>query len=208
MKAMLYGHQNVEEAQLPPTKAAKNHERGSATGLNRAADQKPTIRILAVGDSLTAGLLHQSDLGKLHPYTITLEEKLRQDYGELFEFDVHNQGISGICASDLLEHLHYREPKLFDQGWDVILVLVGTNDIGMHKKPETITNDLNAIYEWLANLPTRPTLLVMSIPNCCATVQWIHDNRSQVNTWIEAYVTKGNASGDLGPTGLFFLDLF
>lgn len=215
---MILDHQHKEEVQLPLSLTKKNLHVSAVPSSNHAsiesmssrADHKPTMRILAIGDSLTEGLLHQSDFDKFRPYTIVLEEKLRQDYGCCFEFEVHNRGISGICASDLLEYLHYVYPDIFNQSWDVILALVGTNDVGIRRKPEKITSDLKAIYESLAELPSAPTLTVMSIPNCCATEQWIDDNRKQVNTWIEAYVSKGTVGTNLmrrNKAKLFFLDL-
>jgi len=94
------------------------------------------IRIFCYGDSLTAGTAPPMD--QLYPYALYLEQALNNMYPDGTTVIVRWRGLPGWTASTMMEYLDdssvglrsavngIRDPSL-----SLVILLVGTNDIGM-----------------------------------------------------------------------------
>jgi lysophospholipase L1-like esterase len=99
-----------------------------------------TIRILCYGDSLTAGTSPPMD--QLFPYGPFLENELNKlyaddDYNDV-EVVVRWRGLPGWTASTMVEHLddsfvglRSAVSGIKDPALSLVIILAGTNDIGM-----------------------------------------------------------------------------
>jgi len=97
-------------------------------------DSVQKTKILCFGDSLTAGLCRRTPNS---PYGNTLRS-LMQNYLPDREIDLVIYGASGRLASTLVnqieQHLEY--------GYDWVVILVGTNDLGFNKRQEDILGNI------------------------------------------------------------------
>ncbi|HLH48536.1 MAG TPA: arylesterase [Roseiarcus sp.] len=106
-----------------------------------------TLHIVALGDSLTAGL----GLPAGRSFADVLQEKLR---AKGYDVDVANAGVSGDIAADGLARLDWATPD----GTDAVVVELGANDMLRGLDPAQTKKALGDI---LARLQARhiPTLL-------------------------------------------------
>ena len=88
----------------------------ASAGLNAAAARP--LRLLALGDSLTAGF----GLPTKDAFTTLLEQRLRADG---LDVEVVNAGVSGDTATDALDRLDWA----MGEGVDCAIVEVGANDM-------------------------------------------------------------------------------
>jgi lysophospholipase L1-like esterase len=99
--------------------------------------QPKTIRILAYGDSLTAGTSPPMD--QLFPYGPSLENELNELYADSdVSVVVRWRGLPGWTASTMVEHLddsfvglRSAVSGIKDPALSLVIILAGTNDIGM-----------------------------------------------------------------------------
>lgn len=135
--------------------------------------QKPSlpgaVRIACVGDSITAGLM-ASDRSKSYPSQ--LQMMLDEDYGP-GHYSVTNLGASGYAAEMLSDLSYWHSPQfqtLATSTWDVIIIMLGTND---SKEPFvaqcaaldptleggcTFADDLRALIDFSTKLGTNPSV--------------------------------------------------
>ena len=106
-----------------------------------------TIRLVVLGDSLTAGL--GLPLGKAFP--VQLQAALR---AKGFDVEVLNAGVSGDTAADGLQRYDWAVPT----DADALIVELGANDMLRGMKPEATRTALSAILD-KARAAHLPTLL-------------------------------------------------
>lgn len=111
------------------------------------------FRILALGDSLTAGFLIPP--GSAYPEV--LARLLKQDG---LPVRVANHGVCGDTCPDALARL---DPVL-RQCWDAALVGLGVNDVLQGRPTESIRSDLRRIATRLQNAGAATVLLGMRLP--------------------------------------------
>ncbi len=101
-----------------------------------SAPQAPAVKIIAFGDSLTAG----KDLldPELESWPAILERKLRE---EKHSVEVVNAGQSGDTTYDALNRLDFT----LSQGGDVVIVAFGSNDTFQGKDLKDIEKNLDEI---------------------------------------------------------------
>jgi acyl-CoA thioesterase-1 len=110
-------------------------------GSHSTAYAAPPIRLVAFGDSLTAGYLLPEDKG----FAAVLEKALRKDG---FNVDVINAGVSGNTASDGLARLDWS----LGENADAVVLELGANDMLQGIDPAVTEKTLDQI---LARLKTR-----------------------------------------------------
>src|ERR1700736_6896087 len=99
----------------------------------------PPVRIVALGDSLTAGL----GLPVNASFPAKLETALRQ---RGVAVEITNAGVSGDTASGGLARLDWSVP----QGTDAVIVELGANDALRGMDPAITKNALEAMLRWFA----------------------------------------------------------
>jgi acyl-CoA thioesterase-1 len=110
----------------------------SQTPSRQAAAAESPRRIVALGDSLTAGYLLPADAS----FPAILEEKLRAGG---FPVDVANAGVSGDTASGGLARLDWSVPD----GTDLVIIELGANDMLRGIDPAITRAALGTIIEKL-----------------------------------------------------------
>jgi acyl-CoA thioesterase-1 len=137
---------------------------GLATPAVSAAAEKP-VRIVALGDSLTAGYGLPADAA----FPVRLEKALR---AKGLAVEVSNAGVSGDTASGGLARLDWSVPE----GTDAVILELGANDMLRGVSPEIAEKNLDAM---LGKLKQRniPTLLagMRAAPNLGADYQKAFD---------------------------------
>lgn len=128
---------------------------GAAAALAQAAATGPAAaarpaRILALGDSLTAGYL----LGPGEGFAPQLEAALRKAG---FDVVVIDAGVSGDTATGGLERLDWA----LGEGADVAIVELGANDMFRGTEPALVRAALDAILTKLQKKGVRPILAGM-----------------------------------------------
>jgi acyl-CoA thioesterase-1 len=102
------------------------------------------VRIIALGDSLTAGYMLPADAG----FTAVLQQALRRDG---YDVTIGNAGVSGDTAEDGLARIDW---ALAD-GADGVILELGANDMLRGLKPEVTRHSLEAIMDRLAQLKIK-----------------------------------------------------
>lgn len=116
-------------------------------GAPPAAAQK-TTRLLALGDSLTAGYLLPADAG----FAAVLERALR---AKGHKVEVINAGVSGDTATGALERLDWA----IGDGADAAIVEIGANDMLRGLDPRITAGAIDAI---LTRLKQRNTAVLLA----------------------------------------------
>jgi lysophospholipase L1-like esterase len=152
--------------------------------------QQQSLRILAIGDSLTAGRYNRGRAH--HPYAIHLTE-LFKSANILVKID--QQGVGG---ERVVPAMTKRLRSLLNKNvsYDWIIILGGTNDLGSGRSPEKIFKEgLQPMYEMCLNHTQAKTkLAVMTVienTNNSPTNNG-DKNRQALNTMIRDYVAKIN----------------
>jgi acyl-CoA thioesterase I len=104
------------------------------------ASSEAPIKIVALGDSLTAGL----GLGEKDGFAARLQFALAS---KGIAAEVANAGVSGDTASDGLARLDWSVPL----GTDAVILEFGANDMLRGIKPVVTRRALEAILRWLAD---------------------------------------------------------
>lgn len=150
------------------------------------------LRLLAVGDSLTAGYYHFGS--GYHPYAEHLSELFESAQVPVI---IDEKGVSGErAASTMVRRLEtLLESK--ESFYDWILILGGTNDIGYHVSAANIFEQgLKSMYEMVLNRTSSNTKLVtMTILQIGSYPQGhnIDKKREVFNEMIRDYVRNHNA---------------
>jgi acyl-CoA thioesterase-1 len=103
-------------------------------GAARAADEAQPIRIVAFGDSLTAGY----NLKPSEAFPVQLAEALK---AKGYTVDIANAGVSGDTTAAGLERFDWAIPE----GTDAVIVELGANDALRGIDPDETRKNLDAI---------------------------------------------------------------
>merc|ERR1719253_877807 len=154
-----------------PQRFAASEERLRGSGA-------PQSRILAFGDSLTAGFFANGQ--RFAPYAAALVESLLPSAAA----DVWVCGLSGLKASELGSKLDAQEIRdvagrqgkglrriLAEQGpFDLAIIMAGTNDVGdASMSPESIVTSVRSLHAACHSVGVRTVAL--SVPPSYASVQ-------------------------------------
>ncbi len=99
--------------------------------LAAGAELERTVKIIAFGDSLTAGY----GLALRDSYPMQLQQRLL-DKGVKTKFEIINQGISGETTAGALERIDF----ILEQHPDVVLLTIGGND-SLRDTPLKVTQE-------------------------------------------------------------------
>jgi acyl-CoA thioesterase-1 len=115
-----------------------------ATGLARAEAPSRPIRLVALGDSLTAGY----NLPQTAAFPVVLEKALR---AQGYNVEIVNAGVSGDTATGGLERLDWSVPD----GTDGVILELGANDMLRGLDPAITRRAIEGIVERLKarNIP-------------------------------------------------------
>lgn len=159
------------------------------------------LKILAFGDSLTAGMYRQKDFMVLHhPYTINLHIKLQSRLPNS-SITIVNRGVSGeqvlTTMPDRLEkHLNEAEVNGTRYGW--VLVMGGINDIGSGARAEAVMTGLERMYERISRHKAR--LLSMTTMSLSASDKPFYasaeEERQKLNRMIKHWILTGSTIKD------------
>ncbi|MDE2364099.1 MAG: arylesterase [Hyphomicrobiales bacterium] len=149
------------------------------------AAEARVLRIVALGDSLTAGL----GLPEAASFPSVLERRLKKDG---FDVEVSNAGVSGDTTTDGLARLDWSTPE----GTDFVIVELGANDMLRGIKP-AIARD--ALAKILSNLRDR------KIPAALAGMRSLANWGDQYRAEFEA-IYPDLATQFSTPLYPFFLD--
>lgn len=160
------------------TKLWKNRRQQFA---NRAESEKKAVVFL--GDSITQGW----------------GDDFRGDFGNL---SVANRGISGDTTRGMLLRL---QQDVLDLDPAAVVMLMGTNDLEEHAKPETIAGNVNLIVEDLnKHDPEMPIILCLVFPSS-ASKSRPSDQIQKINQLLSAQF-KGNRQVTIVDTWTLFAD--
>ena len=168
------------------------------------------IKIMPLGNSITAGSRSTESVGyRRELYLALTNDGYNIDFvgsrstGKLNDFDKDNEGHSGWPAADdtLGETIHNH---VYD--WlnlnppDIILLHIGTNDIGMSDSPEQIKNDieliLNEIDQWEENNNSEIHVVLAQITSIVPVGGTFDGLVSQLNNKISGLVESRTSNGD------------
>lgn len=148
----------------------------TSSDANHAAELRAEWRVLAYGDSLTAGMSGND----FFPYAPSLEKELKKSHQNVV---VTHRGWPGWTTSDMLEYLDFKHKKdkpglvfglldaIHEYAWDdaaVVIILAGTNDLGVNSADEISANLEKLHRESLRQAPNKPsarTTVAVGIPS-------------------------------------------
>ena len=164
--------------------------------LTQISDAKPSLIIVGLGDSTTAGTPQfQSPLEAPPAGAGNAESQyaywMRQAHPE---WTVINQGINGQRSDEILARFDSSVLKHHPQ---IVVVLAGVNDLYQGYPPETIIKNLKAIYARAAAAQIR-VIACTILPYNRMSAQ-VEARMRQVNKWIASYSPSNSIS---------FCDLF
>ncbi|KAL2262307.1 hypothetical protein VTK26DRAFT_1811 [Humicola hyalothermophila] len=183
-----------------------------------ALSSRPKLRVLCFGDSLTAGF---SSRGAIHhPYSKKLEEMLAMAFPDLKIVTVAD-GLSGDTVKfgfqPRMEKHFMPNPKKKkknakneeeeDTAYDWVVVLGGTNDIGLGVPPEEIFEKLKET--WDIALRRKCRVLALTVPEAGlegTLRERIDARRNTLNNLIKGY-RRPNLYG-FPPLSLFLPSAF
>ncbi len=111
-----------------------------------------TIKIIAFGDSLTAGY----GVGEADNYPSQLQALLM---GDGYDVEILNRGISGETTAQGKE----RAQRIRDEGADIILLGLGGNDALQRRSLDETRTNLSTIIETLQSGDTPPQVLLLTM---------------------------------------------
>ncbi len=128
----------------------RSHKKQSSVDTIAQKGEEATIKIIAVGDSLTAGY----GLPLAESYPVQLEKKIKEAG---YSVDIINAGISGETTAGLLE----RSDFILSNNPDMILITIGGND-ALRSLPinQTKQNLKNIIKKFKNNVPADKIFLM------------------------------------------------
>jgi len=154
--------------------------------------------ILCFGDSLTEGFCQSGTLYR--PYSDRLQERLQELAAEAGRAapEVVNAGLSGEKTGAMLRRLprflkRWEDPdeRLFEGQVSLVLILGGTNDLGM-LHPEKITKNLLSLHEMSHTAGARTC--IMTIPELRMgmdhEIDTFKDEREYVNAALRRYAAE------------------
>lgn len=165
-----------------------------------ARNKNKSMRIIALGNSLTAGLtIDYSDSPysfKLAPYTEYLKnlaiDFLKSRKAEV-RIDIMNKGVCGDCTSDMLMRF---DRDVVKKEPDYVIVLGGTNDLGGGENPINVFDNLKKLYQRAESNNINP--IACTIPSILG-LDYLIPPRLELNELIKDEAVKRKIA---------FLDLF
>lgn len=144
-----------------------------------------TVRILALGDSLTEGFY---DGGRnFHSYSIMMKKELEEKLPDGKEIYMQQAGVSGAYTSGMIRHLeHYLNPKT-GPPFDVVCILGGTNDLSLDDSPEEIFSRIKRLYDMSLEHNPAAILVPITIPQSFFRDSNYVATRSAINQMIKEY---------------------
>jgi lysophospholipase L1-like esterase len=146
-----------------------------------------TVRIAALGDSLTAGHVSSGFWPDYAPYTDVLTRRLGPTV------QVENYGVDGDLTSGMLERLRL---EVLPRNPDLIILVGGANDLGWGMGQDEILRNLTEMME--GSLSAGATVVVGSVPPI-AGFPSLTETRRELNRRLEQLSTE---------RGAHFTDLF
>jgi len=109
---------------------------------------KPShVRVVALGDSLTAGFQSYGLFGneELTPYTEFLAERIRKEFHpSILSVEIINKGVIGELSEQMLIRF---EADVVGLSPRVVIILGGSNDLGWGLTPDEVFSNLRQMYE-------------------------------------------------------------
>eukprot|EP01084_Bolivina_argentea_P115892 206011_1 len=149
-----------------------------------AQSAKQNLNILCFGASLTSGY-YENGLA-YEPYANTLEQLIMQRYSSIItkQISVTESGVDGeflvVTMKDRLQKL------LNEKQFDMVIMLGGSNDLGMSVKPEIIWNTLESIYKMIID-EYKCICTGVTIPESQYDNDWSLSAKSEINAKIFDY---------------------
>ena len=122
------------------------------------------MRVLCLGDSLTEGYTFQES-GQFHPYSITLRKLLNEHCQIAVVVDT-----AGVSGETVVPSMTNRLEKLLNKSsnaYDWVIILGGTNDLGMGTKGDDLLPHLLGLHETAKK--TGAKTLALALP------QYLHE---------------------------------
>ncbi len=159
-----------------------------------------TQRVLCFGDSLTEGYTFQRS-GEFHPYSTHLL-KLLQEHCQT-DVNVETAGVSGETVVPSMTHRLDTLLGKTKQPYDWVIVLGGTNDLGMNLKSDELLPHLLKLHDRAKE--TGAKTLALAIPQFRYELspknETYKNEKAKVNEGLKQYSEKSDSS-------TFFVDLW
>ena len=146
-----------------------------------------TVRIAALGDSLTAGHVSSGFWPDYAPYTDVLTRRLGPTA------QVENYGVDGDLTSGMLERLRV---EVLPRSPDLVILVGGANDLGWGMSPDEILRNLTEMVDGVLSAGAR--VLVGAVPPI-AGFPSLTETRRSLNRRLKGLITE---------RGAYFADLF
>jgi len=165
----------------------------SSNAMNGASNNAESIRVLAFGDSLTAGTSPPDY--NLFPYSNYLEDRLKLPPYELSSpVIVRHKGLPGWTASQLLEYalldggLESIIDRIQNPPLSLILLLAGSNDLAYETSADKIFNSITSLHQ-ICHDKGIPHTIALGIPpsGYQSQVQSVGDLAQTINDSLERY---------------------
>ena len=149
------------------------------------------LRVLAYGDSLTAGLT--SFAGGHEPFALVLEHELRRLLPNRVQVDYH--GFPGASAADMAHGLHRKQfglahflKKATDEGapYDTVLLWAGANDDLLQGALTDLLPSLQALHTAVRSAGAASVALGLHETRMSAEQPGLAEKLREVNRQIEA----------------------
>jgi len=105
------------------------------------------VRVVALGDSLTAGFQSFGLFGNTEtstPYTDFLLGHVRRDFASSVSVEIINKGVIGELSEQMLARFDLDVIRLSPK---VVIILGGSNDLGWGIAPQEVFSNLREMYE-------------------------------------------------------------
>lgn len=129
-----------------------NKKLNNSITINNNQENADAIKIIAVGDSLTAGY----GLNLNESYPMQLEKKLQENY---YNVEVINAGISGETTAGLLDRVEF----IKSNNPGMILITIGGNDALRNLPLESTEENILAIIQSFKELVPANKIFLMEI---------------------------------------------
>ena len=147
----------------------------------------PLVRIVAIGDSTTAGTpgfkspLETPPVGSGHAESQYAYWLMRTHA----EWDVLNRGVNGERS----DQIHRRfERDVVDAGPAVVVIIAGVNDVYQGRSAPSVQRELEAMYG-RARAARIPVVAGTIVPFNTATADQ-NDRMHAINDWIRSYASR------------------
>jgi len=176
-----------------------------AVAASSAASSAPRVRILAYGDSLTAGFCDRGR--KFSPYGAALVEALAPE----FDAEVWVCGLSGMLAEEMMERLRRkvlrdrfgRQGKglqyiLAEDGkFDLVIIMAGTNDLATPCRAADVCNSVQALHGACHEFGLRTVALSVPHTRILAKVLEAEAEQKKVHSARRAYAVRWRDTNDM-----------